>query len=711
VSEILMDCKYLTGDHWHAMALVRDIGERKCAKEQLLKREREFRTLAENSPDVIVRYDRECRRIYVNPTFERVNRLSSNEVLGKSPVELSTELAPMAVSFTQRLKEVMETGVATQIDLIWTKDGMENCWFVRAIPEFDANGEVVSALTIWCDITERKRAEEALHRLNRELRAISRCNQTLMRAEDEQTLLNDICRIICDEAGYRLAWVGYAEHDDANTVRPVAWAGFDSGYIANANITWADTERGRGPSGTAIRSGESACIHDFTTDPQAAPWRDSALQHGYRSSIALPLKDESANTFGVLNIYSTEPNAITAEEIRLLEGLSGDLAFGIAVLRTRIERKRAEEALKEQYSILRSIIDSANALVFSVDRQYRYTSFNKGHAIAMQAIYGAEIEIGQCLLDYMTVTADREIAKRNLDRALAGEQLMEEAYSGEELRTRKYFHVSHSPINTETGDVIGVAVLAQDMTERKRAEEALRAKQQRLSDMTVELSLAEERERRRIAAELHDNIGQDLVLARIKLGMLAKMPLTDEEAGILGNTREILGGMIQRVRFLTHMISPPILESGGLEAALKWLGRQMETDYGLRVSFVDDTSEKPLTEEMRSVLYHAVRELLINVAKHAESDTARVAVGRECGRIVIRVEDDGIGFNPDAIEESLTRKGGGFGLFNIRRRIIHLGGAFDVESSPGAGTRVTIGMPLTKNNDELWIVNYECMKA
>ena len=97
-------------------------------------------------------------------------------------------------------------------------------------------------------ITERKRAEEALHRLNRELRAISNCNQTLMRAEDEQTLLNDICRIVCDEAGYRMAWVGYAENDDAKTVRPVAWAGVEDGYLANANITWADTERGRGPS-------------------------------------------------------------------------------------------------------------------------------------------------------------------------------------------------------------------------------------------------------------------------------------------------------------------------------------------------------------------------------------------------------------------------------------------------------------------------------
>ena len=122
-------------------------------------------------------------------------------------------------------------------------------------------------------LTDRKRAEEALHRLNRELRAISNCNQTLMRAVDETTLLSDICRIVCDEAGYRMAWVGYAENDDAGTVRPVAWAGVEDGYLAAANITWSDTERGRGPTGTAIRSGESASIQDFKTDPQAALWR------------------------------------------------------------------------------------------------------------------------------------------------------------------------------------------------------------------------------------------------------------------------------------------------------------------------------------------------------------------------------------------------------------------------------------------------------
>ncbi|HCC54264.1 MAG TPA: hypothetical protein DEQ20_04975 [Desulfobulbaceae bacterium] len=189
---------------------------------------------------------------------------------------------------------------------------------------------------------ERKLAEEQLHRLNRELRAISSCNQALMRAEDEQTLLADICHIVCDAAGYRMAWVGYVENDDPRTIRPVAWAGAEDGYLEQAGIIWADTEQGRCPSGTAIQSGASTCVQDFTTAPQSAPWRDIALQRGYRSSIALPLKKENKIIFGILNIYSAEPNAFTPDEIRLLEELADDLAFGIMVLRVRNERTRTE---------------------------------------------------------------------------------------------------------------------------------------------------------------------------------------------------------------------------------------------------------------------------------------------------------------------------------------------------------------------------------
>jgi GAF domain len=132
-------------------------------------------------------------------------------------------------------------------------------------------------------LSQVRAAEEALHRLNRKFHAIRNCNQMLLRATDEQSLLEEICRIVCEETGYRMAWVGYAEHDEAKSVRPVAWTGTEEGYLANL-ATWADTERGSGPTGTAIRSGESCCIQDFATDPRLEAWRQSVLQHGCLAS-------------------------------------------------------------------------------------------------------------------------------------------------------------------------------------------------------------------------------------------------------------------------------------------------------------------------------------------------------------------------------------------------------------------------------------------
>jgi PAS domain S-box-containing protein len=227
------------------------------------------------------------------------------------------------------------------------------------------------------EITERKRTEQILNRLNRELHAISNCNQILMRAENEQSLLSDICRIICDEAGYRFAWVGYAENNDARNVRPAAWAGIEDGYLRNVNITWADTEHGQGPVGISIRNGVTICIQDFNLSIHADPLRKNALKNGYRSCIALPLKDEKACTFGAINIFSTEPNAFTEDEIRLLEKLAGDMSFGINVLRTRIERKLSDKALRESEEHIRRITDNARDIIYRMsvpDGRYEYVS-------------------------------------------------------------------------------------------------------------------------------------------------------------------------------------------------------------------------------------------------------------------------------------------------------------------------------------------------
>ena len=311
--------------------------------------EERYRSLIQKVQTAIVLHNGQGRILDSNHLARELLGLSANQLLGKALIDpewhflredgsvmpVSEYPASLVLSTRRPLRDYM-AGISRpdREEITWT--------LVNAEPEYDEIGEIEQVIVSFIDITARKQAEQALHRLNRELRAISNCNQVLVRAEDEQVLLNDICRIICNEAEYRLVWVGYAEHDDAKSVRPVAWAGFDSAYVANAQLSWADdTERGRGPGGTAIRSGEIVYIQDFTTDPRMAPWRENALQRGYRSVIALPLKDRkdgTANVFGVLLIYSTETHAFTPDEIRLLEELSGDLAFGIMVLRTRTER-------------------------------------------------------------------------------------------------------------------------------------------------------------------------------------------------------------------------------------------------------------------------------------------------------------------------------------------------------------------------------------
>ncbi len=181
--------------------------------------------------------------------------------------------------------------------------------------------------------TERDATLRALGRANRALRALGDCSRAVIRARDESQLLQEVCRIIVRVGGYRLAWVGYAEEDAEKTVRPVAGAGFEDGYLETLDVSWAETERGRGPAGTAIRTGQPSIATDIQADPGAA------------SSIALPLL-AGEHTFGALNIHAAEPDAFDSEEVQLLTDLADNLAYGVQALRTQVERARAEEQLK-----------------------------------------------------------------------------------------------------------------------------------------------------------------------------------------------------------------------------------------------------------------------------------------------------------------------------------------------------------------------------
>jgi signal transduction histidine kinase/ligand-binding sensor domain-containing protein/DNA-binding response OmpR family regulator len=196
------------------------------------------------------------------------------------------------------------------------------------------------------DIAKRERAELTLGRLNRALQTLNRCNQELVRAVEERELLREVCKATVEVGGYSMAWVGYAEHDDPKTVRVVGHFGCEDGYLESVRVSWADTERGRGPSGTAIRTGNACLIRNVDTDAVFSPWREAAIRRGYASVIALPLKADG-ETFGALSIYAPEADAFDAEEAAQLKELANNLAYGVLALRNRAQRERAEAALEK----------------------------------------------------------------------------------------------------------------------------------------------------------------------------------------------------------------------------------------------------------------------------------------------------------------------------------------------------------------------------
>jgi PAS domain S-box-containing protein len=230
-----------------------------------------------------------------------------------------------------------------------------------------------------------------------------------------------------------------------------------------------------------------------------------------------------------------------------------------------------------------------------------------------------------------------------------------------------------------------VLAFVSDITRREEADQKLREYQEKLRQMAFDTAVAEERERRRIAVDLHDRIGQTLALAQIKLSSVRDevtgAPRAAIEAGVA-----LVAQSIDDSRSLVFELSPPVLYDLGLHAALSWLAEEVERLHGLRVTLTDDDAPKPLDDTTAAFLFRAVRELLMNVLKHANVPLATVSLQRAGDELEVVVEDAGVGFDLDATRS--VRSGGGFGLFSMREQIGRLGGTVEISSAKGRGTSV-----------------------
>jgi PAS domain S-box-containing protein len=443
----------------------RDITERTEAAEALRSERQKLINILDSMVDGIYIVDQKYNIEYVNPEIEK----EYGPVNGRSCHEYF-EGQKEACTWCKN-QEIFK---GKTVRWEWYSAKTNKTYDLVNTPLRNPDGSV-SKLGIFRDITERKHAEEKLHKLNRTLRAISNSNHALVRATDEGTYLREVCRISVEDCGYAMVWVGFAENDEAKTVRPVASAGFEEGYLETLKITWADTERGRGPTGTAIRTGQASVCPNMLTDPDFLPWREQAIRRNYASSVVLPLLADG-KAFGALNIYSREPDSFSEEEVKMLTELAGDFAFGIISLRLRTAHALAEQALRESREDLNRAQAVAqtgswrldvrrNELLWS-DENHRIFGIPKGTPMTYETFLGT------------VHPEDREYVNRKWTAALRGEHYDIEhriVVQGNIRWVRERAELEFD----QDGSLRGGFGTTQDITERKNAEEALRKSEAR----------------------------------------------------------------------------------------------------------------------------------------------------------------------------------------------------------------------------------------
>jgi len=318
------------------------------------------------------------------------------------------------------------------------------------------------------EIAKHKRTEQKLLRVNRALLVTGACGRAIRHADDETKFLNEICQLIVETGGYRMAWVGYATHDEKKTVRHIAHAGFDAEYLEAISTTWGDTEQS--PAGISIRDNSVVVIKDIFNDQNFESWREQATRHGYASVAILPIVIDTA-PIGTILAFSSEPDAFDADEIYLLSGLTEEVGLGITTVRACADRKRAVKALLENETRMKTIVDTVTdgILITEFDGRIIYAN------AAADRIFESSVKdhLWKDLMLKLMVD-DKDTAKLqmilNNDKTVYGFEFSAHRQDGTDVT----FSMNSAPIKDFSGSVVGMVSTVRNVTRKKETEDRLR---------------------------------------------------------------------------------------------------------------------------------------------------------------------------------------------------------------------------------------------
>jgi PAS domain S-box-containing protein len=564
-----------------------------------------------------------------------------------------------------------------------------------AIVEQEEDGRPRRIVGFHLDITERKAAEARAGRVNRGLWMMVRCHEAIARAKDEASLLDQVCGILVDVGGYGVAWGGRAAGAAAKTVRLIARRGPLQHCLDDPTAGDADPP-GDGPVGAAIRTAAVCHARDLAIDPRFPTWRNQALAGGLRSALVLPLM-QRGRVLAELGLGYNEVDPFDDEEVSYLESLAQDITLGVAALRTDTERDDLLEAMFVSERRLREMLESVQLVVVGLDCEGGITFCNE-YLSRVAGVRRPEM-IGANWFAHFVPDYQQAQTRTAFDRMLGVASVS--AYFESDLLTahgeRRTLSWNFTTTRDMNARVIGVTGIGEDITDRLRMAAArdelltqVVAAHERLQSLSRQLVRVQEAERRSLARELHDEIGQSLTGLKIMIDMSLKSPAVARTN--LPEALSLLNELIGKVRALSLDLRPGLLDDLGLLPALLWLFDRYTQQTNVQVSFHHiQLEDRRFSSEIETAAYRVVQEALTNVARHAQTDQAAVQVRVEETALYVEVRDQGRGF--DAV--AALSAGYAAGLSGLRERTELLSGRLVIESAPGVGTRVAAELPIT----------------
>ncbi len=557
----------------------------------------------------------------------------------------------------------------------------------RTATERTRDGNIEQILAFGLDVTEQREAQQRLDHLNQVLMAIREVNQIIVRVDDQETLIQKICDSMVSTRGYQYAWIllenddelqyfyGAPPHSEFDDFREDLEDGWRPPCLKDENDA---------STATVIEAGDGRCVA-------------CALECFGGSADGLVMSLRHRNTdYGKMGVRIPEGMASDEEELHLFEEVAADITFALAGIRMENARRRADERLREQSELLEAFFEHIQIPVALLDTDFNFIRVNEAYAEADER--SPEEFIGANHFDMYpsdAVEIFEEVVRTGEPYEVQSAPFEYTEHPG---RGVTYWDWSLVPVKDDDGEIELLVLSMHDVTAQVEANQEIRRRQDDLRELAAELSRTEQEERRRIASQLHDNLGQILTLMKMKLGELADVTDDDCAEPILNKLHELVTEATGFTRSMQFDLSPPILYELGLEAGVEWLVEQFEERHDLAVNIEEGGIPTCLDQDLQIMLFQAVQELLNNVINHADAQQATVVLQSDEEHTCVEVRDDGKGFNREELEIA-PQEDHGYGLFNIVERIRHAGGNVEITSKPGEGTTVELTVPTAANSD------------